>query len=70
MLAVGISSAITAQDMTSLEREFPGFSICVTGGKGKNGVFVKLEAEQEKFLQLIRLERPANISPSATPNFR
>jgi hypothetical protein len=56
--------------MTYLEREFPGFSICVTGGKGKNGVFVKLEAEQEKFLQLIRLERPANISPSATPNFR
>ena len=70
VLAVGISSAITAQDMTSLEREFPGFSICVTGGKGKKGVFVKLEAEQEKFLQLIRLERPANTSLSTTPNFR
>jgi len=69
MLAVGISSAITAQDMTSLEREFPAFSICITGGKGKNGIFVKLEAEQEKFLQLIRLERN-NVPSSAGANFR
>lgn len=68
IISMGRDEPVNLQELTSIERNFPGAKITISGGKGKNGVFINIEMSREGFLQLL----PKNVQTASpqpyTPN--
>lgn len=68
IISMGRDEPVNLQELTNIERNFPGAKITISGGKGKNGVFINIEMSREGFLQLIQKNVQVASPQPYTPN--